>query len=111
MDKLNKYSKIVQDILSEYTQDNLSTDNIETQVIFDTLRCHYQVVTLGWEGQKWVHYCLIHIDIKSQKIWIQWNMTEKDIAQDLVNLGVPKQDIVIGFHPPFMRKLTEYAIG
>jgi len=32
---------------------------------------------------------------------------EHDIAADLVDLGVPKQDIVLGFHPPFMR---EYAI-
>jgi hypothetical protein len=33
------------------------------------------------------------------------------IAADLVNLGVPKQDIVLGFYSPFMREMTDYAVS
>jgi len=33
------------------------------------------------------------------------------IANELVELGVPNQDIVLGVAPPMMRKLTEFAIG
>ena len=109
MDKLTKYSQIVKEILSEYNQDDLYTPEIETQIICDESNYHYQVINLGWEGQKWVHYCLIHLHIKGEKIWIQWNMTEQDIAKELVSLGVLKEDIVIAFHPPRMRKLTDYA--
>ncbi|MEH2319884.1 element excision factor XisI family protein [Nostoc sp.] len=29
----------------------------------------------------------------------------------LVDFGVPKQDIVLGFHPPFMREMSDYAVG
>jgi XisI protein len=36
---------------------------------------------------------------------------EFDLASDLVEMGVPKQDIVIGFHTPKMRQLTGFAIG
>lgn len=111
MDKLSKYRQIVKNILSEYTHYQLDSHNLETQAIFDEQREHYQLVNFGWEGEKYVHYCLIHIDLKLDKIWIQWNMTEQDIADNLVNLGVPKQDIVIGFHPPELRKLTEYSVG
>jgi hypothetical protein len=110
MDKLTKYRQLIQDILLEYCQYNQGSSEMEMQPIFDIERDHYQVVILGWEQQKWVHYCLIHIDIKSDKIWLQLNMTEKDIAQDLVDLGIPKQDIVISFHPPQMRQLTSYAV-
>ena len=111
MDKLTRYRQIIQDILLEYSQYNQNSSVMEMQTIFDTQRDHYQVVILGWEQQKWTHYCLIHIDIKSEKIRIQLNMTEKDIAQDLVDLGISKQDIVISFHPPQMRQLTGYAVG
>ena len=111
MDKLKVYRQLVQDILSEYAQYKPASNDLEIQSIFDDTRGHYQVVTLGWEGKKYVHYCLIHIDLKYDKIWIEWNMTEKDIAEDLVKLGVPKEDIVIGFHPPSMRKLTDYSVG
>lgn len=44
-------------------------------------------------------------------IWIQWNGTEDDVAEELVGMGVAKENIVIGFHPPSLRKYTEYAIG
>lgn len=111
MDKLAKYRQLVSHILAEYSQYQPASDDLEIQAVFDEQRGHYQVVTLGWEGKKYVHYCLIHIDLKGDKIWIQWNMTEKDLAEDLVKLGVPKEDIVIGFHPPFMRELTAYAVG
>ncbi len=57
-----------------------------------------------------IHSCPIHIDIKGEKIWIQWNGTELDIAEELVTNGVAKKDIVLGFHTPFMRKFTEYAV-
>ena len=65
----------------------------------------------GWEDQSWVHSCIIHIDIKCGKVWLQWNGTEDDIAVDLVNAGVLKEDIVLGFQSPFMRQFTEYAQG
>jgi hypothetical protein len=51
------------------------------------------------------------MDIKDNKIWIQWNGSEKDIAAELVANGVAKEDIVLGFQTPFMRKFTEYAVG
>ncbi|EAZ89566.1 XisI protein [Crocosphaera chwakensis] len=111
MDKSTKYRQLVKNILLEYTNYNSNSNGLETQAIFDEEREHYQVVNFGWEGQKYVHYCLIHIDLKGDKIWIQWNMTEQDIAEDLVELGVSAQDIVIGFHPPKLRKLTDYAVG
>ncbi|TRT90469.1 MAG: XisI protein [Microcystis aeruginosa Ma_AC_P_19900807_S299] len=111
MDKLTQYRQIVQEILKEYGEAQRAYGNIEVETIFDTQRDHYQIVHVGWEGQNWVHSCIIHIDIKGGKIWLQWNGTEDDIAANLVAAGVSKEDIVLGFQSPFMRKFTEYAVG
>lgn len=111
MDKLARYRQLVQQILLEYGKQKLADGDIEVEQIFDTERDHYQIVHVGWQGQDWVHSCIIHIDIKREKIWLQWNGTEDDIAADLVAAGVPKEDIVLGFQSPFMRKFTEYALG
>jgi hypothetical protein len=111
MDKLTLYRQIVQEILKEYGEAQPGYGNIEVETIFDTERDHYQIVHVGWEGQNWVHSCIIHIDIKGGKIWLQWNGTEDDIAANLVAAGVSKEDIVLGFQSPFMRKFTEYAVG
>lgn len=54
---------------------------------------------------------IITIDIKDGKIWVQHNGTERGIAQDLLELGVPKQDIVLAFHSPTRRKYTDFAVS
>jgi hypothetical protein len=38
-------------------------------------------------------------------------MTEADLAQELVEMGVPKEDIVLGLHPQYKRPLTGYGIA
>lgn len=37
-------------------------------------------------------------------------MTEADLAQELVELGVPKEDIVLGLHPLYKRSLSGYGV-
>ncbi|MEA5573113.1 XisI protein [Calothrix sp. UHCC 0171] len=111
MEKVTRYRQIVQQILQPYGEQKPAYGNIEVEKIFDKEHDHYQIVHVGWEGQEWVHSCIIHIDIKDEKIWLQWNGTEDDIAANLVAAGVPKEDIVLGFQSPFMRQFTDYAVS
>ncbi|MEI6065323.1 MAG: XisI protein, partial [Pseudanabaena sp. ELA748] len=63
-------------------------------------------MNVGWDGHRRVYGCVLHLDIKNRKIWIQQNMTEMRVAQELVDLGVAKEDIVLGFQAPEMREYT-----
>ncbi|MEL4898139.1 XisI protein [Crocosphaera sp. Alani8] len=110
MDKLNHYRQIIQKFLCDYSR-RRSNDHIDSQTIFDETRDHYQVVNVGWDSDQRVYGCVIHLDIKNNKIWLQYNGTEIDIAQKLVDLGVPKNDIVLGFQAPYRRQYTDYAIS
>lgn len=65
MDKIEQYRKLIQDLLKDYSQDDESEDNIEVQLIFDTIRDHYQWMNVGWEDLNKVYRCIIHIDIKN----------------------------------------------
>jgi len=51
------------------------------------------------------------LDIKGEKIWIHHDGTDIGIADDLVNLRVPKSDIVLAFHEPLVRQYTGFALG
>jgi hypothetical protein len=53
----------------------------------------------------------LHLDIKNEKIWIQHDGTEGGIADELIEHGAPKQDIVLAFHSPFKRQFTGFAIA
>lgn len=57
-----------------------------------------------------MHGCLVHIDIINHKIWIQRDGTEYGIANELVNAGIPKNQIVLAFQPADIRPYTEFAI-
>ncbi len=111
MEKLIRYRQLIKQILVEHSQHKPAYGDIEVEKIFDTEHDHYQVVHVGWDGDNWLHSCILHIDIKGGKIWLQWNGTEDDIAADLVTAGVAKEDIVLGFQSPFMRQFTEYAVN
>ncbi|MEG3439296.1 element excision factor XisI family protein [Pannus brasiliensis CCIBt3594] len=50
-------------------------------------------------------------EIKNAKIWIQHDGTEVGIANELVKLGIPKEDIVLAFHEPLIRQYTGFAVG
>ena len=45
------------------------------------------------------------------KLWIQRDGTEHGIANDLINAGVPKTQIVLGFRSPEIRKHTGLAVA
>ena len=40
---------------------------------------------VGWRGERRVYGCVIHIDIKEDKIWIQRDGTEVGIANESCN--------------------------
>jgi hypothetical protein len=109
MAQVEQYREIVQDVLRSRAY---SWPDIEGQLIFDTERDHYQLMNVGWqEGWRRVYGTVIHIDIKDDKLWIQWDGTDDAVAEELVERGIPKSDIVIGFHAPYKRQFTEFAVG
>ncbi len=66
---------------------------------------------VGRDGIRRVHGCLIHIDIVSDKIYIQRDGTEEGVANDFVGAGIPKQQIVLAFRSPELRRHTDFAIA
>jgi hypothetical protein len=94
MDKLTLYRQYIQSILTYHCQIDPVGEMTETYTVFDTTDDHYQVVSVGWEDGSRMYGCLIHVDLKDGKIWIQYDGTEYAIANELIDLGVPKQDIM-----------------
>ncbi|MBD2255579.1 XisI protein [Nostoc parmelioides] len=111
MEKLEKYRNYVQQVMREYTQIGSTKNEIEQQLIFDTVNDHYQLMYVGWKNRRRYHGCVLHLDIKDNKIWIQHDGTEIGVADELVKLGVPKEDIVLAFHEPLVRQYTGFAVG
>jgi hypothetical protein len=54
---------------------------------------------------------IAHIRLIDGKIWIQYDGTEEGVATDLLEAGVPKAHIVLGFRHPSERKYSGLAVA
>lgn len=110
MDKLDHYRQCIQALLTKHGDYTPSRD-IDSELIFDTTRDRYQLMHIGWNRLSRVYHSIMHFDIKDGKIWIQQNMTDVDVGQELVDMGIPKEDIVLGLHPPYKRPYKGYGVA
>jgi len=108
MDTHTQYRQHLQTLLKQRAS-RVWDDRIQPQTLFDLENDHYQLVYVGWRDSKRVYGVILHADIIDGKIWIQQDGTEEGLANQLVELGVPKQDIVLAFDPPNLRQYTEFA--
>jgi len=81
LEKIQNYRNIIKQILSQHASYKPSHGEIEMQTLLDTEQDRYQLLAMGWNKEKRIYGCSMHLDIKSEKIWIQANNTEIDIAR------------------------------
>jgi hypothetical protein len=105
------YQAIIQQLFTQYIEFLGNSENTQLEQIIDPENQRYLLVEVGWENGYRIYGTLIHLDIIDNKIWIQQDGTEEGIADELVDLGIPKRQIVLGFKPSDRRKLTEFAVS
>ena len=111
MDTVASYHHIIEQVLTHYVEVPYAYGDIQNETLFDRNADRYAVISVGWQGSKRIHGCLVHIDIIDGKIWVQRDGTEHGIANDLVAAGIPKQQIVLGFQSSDVRPYTEFAVA
>ncbi len=111
MDKFTQYRQAIKDILNEYAAIPFSYGEIEQKVFIDHAENNFLLLNVGWQNKKRIHGCVVHIEIINNKIWIQQDGIEDGITNDLLRAGIPKDEIVLAFHPPSVRSYTEFAVS
>jgi hypothetical protein len=112
MDTLDKYRQIIENFLTEYAAIPYAYCDLKSQVIISRDLNHFILMTLGWEDDgTQVHGCVLHLEIINGKIWIHRDGLEDGIANELVAAGIPKDQIVLGFHSEDVRVYTDFAVN
>lgn len=112
MDKTTRYRQLIKNLLTRYAElvSKQPESGIQSQLIFDEERDHYLWMQTGWSNEHRVHGITLHLRLDKGKIWIEQDWTEDGIATDLLKAGVPNKDIVLAFHQPEIRSMTEFAV-
>jgi hypothetical protein len=106
----DSYRDIICTVLRYYLDITYANVDLKNREIFDQETDQYIVLSEGWQQQRHLHSCLIHVEIINNKVWIQLDNTEDGIAEELISAGIPKSDIVLGFHEPEIRQHTGFAV-
>ena len=111
MDQLDRYRTIVRRLIEEYASYNPAYGDIRTEALVDCERDHYEVMQMGWNGDRRIHGSIIHIDIRDGKVWIEHNGTDARLGEELVAAGISRKDIVLAFQPEELRSLSGFGVG
>lgn len=108
---LDQYLAILNQILAEYCAIfNQQKDGTTTKIIVSNDQTRYLVITEGWDSTKRIHSLIFDAEIRNGNIWLHHDGLDHGITDELVAAGVPKEHIVLAFHPPHLRPHTGYGI-
>ena len=111
MDKITYFQKAIRALFKkhQYCVDVNDNDVLRDEIIEDTLHHHYQLITVGWKNERYFFAPLFYVHIANNKVWLLQNNTEWRIADELMELGVDRQDIILGFVEPSLRQYSDFA--
>lgn len=111
MDKLTQYREIARRVVEDYSGHKVSHGQIDSYPVIDPAGDHYLAMSVGWDKHRRVQGAFVHLDIINGKFWIQYDGTNRPVADELLAAGVPKEDIVLAEKPERVRPYTGYAVG
>ena len=108
---LDQYQLAITQVFQEWEALPAAGSSFRIVAIVDRERNRYLLehVESGWAQP--IARTLAFLEICQGKIWVQVDNTETGIATQLVAAGIPKSQIVLGFYPPAMRQLGEFALA
>ncbi len=115
MNELEECRSLIKNVLIKYYEminiQDTSNRNFEAsdRLAFDETRDQYLWFRFGWDDKKQIQHIIMYLCIKNGKIWVEADATNLCVVDDLLSAGIPQSDIVLGFHHPSKRGLTEFA--
>lgn len=92
MESLDHQRSLIVTLLTDLAESITTEDTVETVVIADRERDHYQLLYVGWEGEQRVFDTAVYIRLHHGKIWIEHNA----LLSGLGNYLLPQAFRVIG---------------
>jgi hypothetical protein len=98
MDTLVSYRNIIKQLILSYAQLRPSHGDIRLDPVFDEANDRYALMQVGWDKQRRVRGNLIYVTIQHEQVFVEYDGTETGITDELVEAGIPRNNIVLAFH-------------
>jgi XisI protein len=98
MDTIVSYRNIIKQLILSYAQLRPSHGDIRLDPMFDEANDRYALMQVGWDKQRRVRGNLIYVTIQQGRVFVEYDGTETGITDELVEAGIPRDNIVLAFH-------------
>lgn len=99
MDTTAEYRRAVKQVLSNYARLRPSHGEIRLDVVFDEVHDRYAVMQVGWDRGRRVRGNLVYITVQQGKVYVEYDGLERSMADELVALGIPPDEIILAYLP------------
>ncbi|MEL6941900.1 MAG: element excision factor XisI family protein [Bacteroidota bacterium] len=114
MDRINQrhieYHNHILELMESTVMDYPLNPELKDHILYDVEKGHYQLLRIGWSEKHRIFQVLMHFELREDgKVWIQENLTELAVDEELLKKGIPSDDIVLGLEYPLYRRFTDFA--
>jgi hypothetical protein len=111
MEKITQYQQVIKGIMEEYVASMLTNLEAEIYLVEDPVSLNYLIYHNYWKDSSRSYGCILHVRIKNQKVYVEYDGTDEAFADVFHEAGIPKDDIVLAFHAPTKRPYTGFAVA
>lgn len=112
MDKVTRYKQLIQEEMEYQASIRLANmPDVASKLFVGEDKKQFILLYIGWQDKRYLHHFLFNIEIIGDKVWVHEDATDISIADKLIERGIPKEDIVLGFVPMYARDIEGFAVG
>lgn len=94
------YREILITVLETWSQWGAPSRTIEATVVIDREADTYMLLQTGWQRDRRVHTVVFHARLRDGYVWIEWDGTHPALTLELLEQGIPRDHLVLGWQPP-----------
>lgn len=97
MDPVDRYREVIKAIVNKYAQLRPSHGNIRFDAVTDGIHDRYGLFQAGWNRGDRVDGCLLYVTLDGGKVHIEYDGINYGIYDELIQAGIPAEDIVLEY--------------
>lgn len=108
MDKVKKYCWILESTVKRHAQFQPANGEIKTYAVCDFENDEYMVSDSGWnEKGRRIYDVVLHFRLQNGTVYIERDNTDAEVARELLESGINKDDIILAFNATPYQKLND----
>ena len=111
MDRVEIQKHAVENVIQSWLESKRQQSHFSLEFVIDSGKQRFLLIGDGWLNHRRLYGTIIDISLRGGKVWVLEDNTEEGIAEDLLEAGLTRDEIVIAWQPEYRRELTGFAIS